>query len=82
MNEEYDITYGVCSKFFTADWDSLSKPYTQCDIDYVVKNMGALKAPRLYGFQPLFYHKIRRLWPLMFTSSSCLFLKINVCLQN
>lgn len=53
----YDIPTGVSTEFSNADWDSLNRPYSKCDIDYVVKHMGPMKAPGPDGFQALFYQK-------------------------
>ncbi|KAL2899374.1 hypothetical protein RDABS01_024456 [Bienertia sinuspersici] len=54
---EYDIPTGICTEFSNEDWTKLTRPYTRSDIDYIVKNMGSLKAPGPDGFQALFYQK-------------------------
>ncbi|XP_021726206.1 uncharacterized protein LOC110693390 [Chenopodium quinoa] len=53
----YNIPSGVCTAFSNSQWESLNRPYTNCDIEFVVKNMGSLKAPGPDGFQALFYQK-------------------------
>ena len=54
---EYAIPSGVCTELSSTDWDNLNRPYSKCDIDFVVKNMGAMKAPGPDGFQAIFYQK-------------------------
>lgn len=53
-----DIPTGVFTEFSYEDWNILTRPYTtMSDIDHVVHNMGALKAPGLDGFKALFFQK-------------------------
>lgn len=47
----------VFSKLSNEDWGKLNRPYTNSDIDMVIKHMGTLKAPGPDGFQALFYQK-------------------------
>ncbi|XP_056688793.1 uncharacterized protein [Spinacia oleracea] len=55
--ESFDVPYDVFPEIPQREWESLEKPYTRMEIEFVVKNMGALKAPGPDGFQALFYQK-------------------------
>lgn len=47
---EPKIPIGVCTELSATALNSLSRPFSKCDIDYVIKKMRFLKAPGPYGF--------------------------------
>ncbi|XP_021718083.1 uncharacterized protein LOC110685852 [Chenopodium quinoa] len=58
VHGEYNIPTGMCSPFSSSDLDKLSRPYSKCDIDYVIQNMGSLKAPGRMDSKLYFIRKI------------------------
>ncbi|XP_021737345.1 uncharacterized protein LOC110703874 [Chenopodium quinoa] len=52
-----DLPRDIFPEFTTRDRNNLTRPFLQCEIDRVMKEMGALKAPVPDGFQVLFYQK-------------------------
>lgn len=52
-----DLPRDIFPEFSLPDWEALMRPYSRTEIETVVKNMGALKAPGPDGFQALFFQK-------------------------
>ena len=52
-----DIPVDVFPELPPQSWASLSKPFSHLEIEEVVKNLGALRAPGPDGFQALFFQK-------------------------
>ncbi|XP_074271727.1 uncharacterized protein LOC141595661 [Silene latifolia] len=52
-----EIPYNLFPELSNEDFRWLTRPYTEAEIEGVIHNMGALKAPGPDGFQALFYQK-------------------------
>ncbi|XP_074315315.1 uncharacterized protein LOC141651506 [Silene latifolia] len=52
-----EISYDLFPELSNEDLRWLTRPYTEAEIEGVIHNMGALKAPGPDGFQALFYQK-------------------------
>lgn len=52
-----DVPHDVFQELPRRDWDTISKPFSTIEIDMVIKQLGALKAPGPDGYQALFYQK-------------------------
>lgn len=50
-----ELPTDIFPEFTVEAWEKLTRPFMRSDIEVVVKNMGALKAPGLDGFQALFF---------------------------
>lgn len=53
--EVHDLPSNICPEFSYEDWNKLTRPFFKSDVDYVVQNLGSLKAPGPDGYQALFY---------------------------
>lgn len=51
----FDVLQDIFLELRSSDWNFLTRTYTIIEIDKVIKEMGALKAPSPDGFQALFY---------------------------
>ena len=52
-----DIPQDIFPELAMSDWNHLSKPFTKTEIDDVIPQLGALRAPGPDGYQALFYQK-------------------------
>lgn len=43
--EDVELPVDIFPEFTNGVWISLTRPFTKCEIEMVVKSMGALKAP-------------------------------------
>ncbi|XP_021717958.1 uncharacterized protein LOC110685744 [Chenopodium quinoa] len=53
----FDVSQDVFPELPLEQWRLLTRPYTHAEIDAVIKDMAALKAPGPDGYQALFYQK-------------------------
>ncbi|XP_074299645.1 uncharacterized protein LOC141630789 [Silene latifolia] len=54
---EDKLPWNLFQDFSNTDWEWLTRPFNIAEIERVINNMGALKAPGPDGFQALFYRK-------------------------
>ncbi|XP_021761146.1 uncharacterized protein LOC110725977 [Chenopodium quinoa] len=52
-----ELPFGIFPEFSNRDWQHLSRPFTRCEVDNVINNLGAMKAPGPDGYQDIFYQK-------------------------